>query len=67
MIYLKKQDISQLKLNQMIQKNIETISAKGITADMINKYSFLIEEKYFSSNGLQNYLLFQPFTCHFFN
>ena len=51
----------------MIQKNIETISAKVITADMINKYSFLIEEKYFSSNGLQNYLLFQPFTSHFFN
>ena len=31
----------------MIQKNIETISAKGITADMINKYSFLIEESIF--------------------
>ena len=27
---------------------------------MINKYSIINEAKYFSSNGLQNYLVFQP-------
>ena len=34
------------------------ISTKGLTADLINKYSILNGAKYFSLNGLQNYLVF---------
>ena len=33
------------------------ISTKGLTADLINKYS-INAVKYFYSNGLQNYLVF---------
>ena len=32
---------------------------------MINKYSIPNGAKYFSSDGLQNYLLFQPFINYF--
>ena len=37
-------------------KNI--ISTKGLTADLVNKYSILNEAIYFSLNELQNYLVF---------
>ena len=32
---------------------------------MMNKYGILNGAKYFSSNGLQNYLVFQLFISHF--
>ena len=32
---------------------------------MINNYSIFNGEKYFFSNGLQNYLVFQLFISHF--
>ena len=41
----------------MIKKK-EIIPPKGLTADLINKYSILNGTKYFSPNGLQNYLVF---------
>ena len=42
----------------MIQKKVKIISAKGLTADMINEYSILNCVKYFSSDGLQNHLVY---------
>ena len=38
------------------------ISAKRLTADGINKYSILNGAKYFSLNGLQNYLVFHYYS-----
>ena len=46
------------------KKNVKIISTKGLTADMINKYSILNGAKYFSLNELQNYLVFQIFISH---
>ena len=37
---------------------MKVISTKGLTADLINEYSILNEAKYFSSNGLQKYIVF---------
>ena len=41
-----------------LAKKIKLISIKGLTEDSINKYSILHGAKYFSSDGLQNYLVF---------
>ena len=41
----------------MIKKK-EIIPPKGLTADLINKYSIFNGTKYFSTSGLQNYLVF---------
>ena len=41
-----------------LSKNVKIISTKGLTKDLINKYSILNGGKYFSSDGLQNYLVF---------
>ena len=44
----------------MIQKKkVKMILRKGLTADLINKYSILNGAKCFSLNGLQNYLINQ--------
>ena len=45
------------KLNDL-EKKVEVISTKGLTADLINKHSILNVGKYFFSDGLQNYLAF---------
>ena len=42
------------------EKKVKIISKKGLTADLINKYSILNGAKSFSSDGLQNYLVFIP-------
>ena len=44
----------------MIKKKVKMISIKGLTAYMINKCSIHDGAKHFSSNGLQNYLVFLP-------
>ena len=41
-----------------LEKEVRTISAKGLTADLINKCSILNGEKPFSSNELQDHLVF---------
>ena len=41
-----------------LPKKIKLISINRLTEDLINKYSILHGAKYFSSDGLQNYLVF---------
>ena len=41
-----------------LAKKVKLISTKGLTEDLTNKYSIVNGVKYFSSNGLQNYLVF---------
>ena len=41
-------------------KKVKAISAKGLTKDLINKYSILNGAKYFSLGTFQNYLVFIP-------
>ena len=47
-----------------LEEKVKIISTKGLTADMINKYSILSQAKYFSPNVLQNYLVFLPIDLH---
>ena len=42
------------------QKKFKAISRKGLTNDLMNKFSILNEAKYFSSGIFQNYLVFIP-------
>ena len=42
------------------QKKVEAMSTKGLTKDLINKLSILHGAKHFSSEILQNYLVFIP-------
>ena len=41
-------------------KKIKVISIKGLTKDLIDKFSILNEVKYFSLGMFQNYLVFIP-------
>ena len=62
-----KNDVAKLKnvtsnkneLN-VLSKKLKAISTKGLTKDLINKFSILNEAKYFSSGIFQNYLVFIP-------
>ena len=47
------------KLNEL-SKKVKAISAKGLTKDLINKFSIFNGAKYFSSRIFQNYLVFIP-------
>ena len=51
-----KQDINK-KLEDLAKK-VKLISRKGLTENLINKYSILNGAKYFSSDRFQNYLAF---------
>ena len=42
------------------QKKFKAISRKGLTNDLMNKFSILNGAKYFSSGMFQNYLVFIP-------
>ena len=42
------------------QKKVKAISSKGLTKDLMNKFSILNGAKYFSSGIFQNYLVFTP-------
>ena len=42
------------------QKKLKAISTKGLTKDLINKFSILNEAKSFSSGIFQNYLVIIP-------
>ena len=52
--FVKKTDLNELP------KRIKTISTKGLTKDLINKFINLNRAKYFSSFISQNYLVFIP-------
>ena len=47
------------ELNEL-PKKVKAISTKGLTKDLINKFSILNGAKYFSSGIFQNYLVFIP-------
>ena len=47
------------ELNKL-SKNVKAISTKGLTKDLINKFSIFIGTKEFSSEIFQNYLVFIP-------
>ena len=49
------------KLNEL-SEGFERISTKGLIESLIYKYRILNREKYFSENGLENYLVFQSFS-----
>ena len=42
------------------QKKLNYYQQKGLTNDLINRYSILNSEKYFIEDGSQNFLIFQP-------
>ena len=45
-----------------LSKKVKITSTKGLRKDLINKYSIFNGAKKFSSDGLQNYLVFIPAT-----
>ena len=45
------------ELNEL-SKKVKTVSTKGLTKDLINKFSILNGAKYFSLGLFQNYLVF---------
>ena len=47
------------ELNEL-SKKVKAISTKGLTKDLINKFSILNGAKYFSLGIFQNYLVFIP-------
>ena len=47
---VKKTDLNKNELNEL-SKNVKAISAKGLTKDLINKFSILNGAKYFSSGN----------------
>ena len=47
------------ELNEL-SKKVKAISTKGLTKDLINKFSIFNGTKYFSSGIFQNYLVFIP-------
>ena len=55
--FVKKADLNENELNEL-SKKVKYISAKGLTKDLINKFSILNRAKYFSSRMFQNYLVF---------
>ena len=50
--------LQQITMNY--QKKFKAISRKGLTNDLMNKFSILNGAKYFSSGMFQNYLVFIP-------
>ena len=47
------------ELNELLEK-VKARSTKGLTKDLIDKFSILNGAKYFSSGIFQNYLVFIP-------
>ena len=56
---LKTVTLNKNELNEL-SKKIKSISTKGLTKDLINKFSILNGAKYFSLGIFQNYLVFTP-------
>ena len=51
--------LHQIKMNEL-SKKVKTISTKGLTKDLIDKFSILNEAKKFSLGIFFSYLLFIP-------
>ena len=51
--------LHQIKMNEL-SKKVKTISTKGLTKDLIDKFSILNEAKKFSLGIFLSYLLFIP-------
>ena len=58
-LFIKDVTSNKNELNKLL-KQVKAIPTKGLTKDLIEKFSILIGAKYFSSGILQNYLLFIP-------
>ena len=52
------------ELNEL-SKNVETISTKGLTKDLINGFKILNGTRYFSSGTLQNHLIYFSYKKYF--
>ena len=53
--------LHQIKIISMIyQKNFKAVTTKGLTKDLIDKFSILNGAKYFSLGVFQNYLVLTP-------
>ena len=50
-------DLNKKELNEL-SKKVKALSTKGLTKDLINKFSIISGAKYFSSGKFQNYLVF---------
>ena len=50
-------DLNKNELNEL-SKKVKAISTKGLTKDLINKFSIISGAKYFSSGKFQNHLVF---------
>ena len=57
--FVKKTDLNKSELNEL-SKKAKAISTKGLTKDLIYKFSILNRAKYFSLGIFQNYLVFMP-------
>ena len=53
--FVKKMKNHKNELNEL-SKKVKAVPTKGLTKDLINKFSLLNEAKYFSSGIFQNYL-----------
>ena len=57
--FIKKTDLNKNELNEL-SKKVKAISTKGLTKDLINKFSILNGANYFALGIFQNYLVFIP-------
>ena len=55
--FVRKTDLNKIELNEL-SKKVKAVSTKGLTEDLINKFSILNGAKHFSSGIFQNYLVF---------
>ena len=58
-IFVKKIDLNKNELNEL-SKKVKAISTKGLTKDLINKFSNLNKVKFFSSGIFQNQSVYIP-------
>ena len=58
---LKNVTLIKNELNELSRK-VKATSTKGLTKDLISKFSILNGAKYFSSGIFQNYIVFIPAT-----
>ena len=58
----KLKDVTSKKKKELneLSKNVKTISVKGLTKNMINKFGILMTQNIFLSEAFQNYLVFIP-------
>ena len=57
--FVKKTDLNKNRLNEL-SKKVKAISTKGLTKDLMNKFSILNETNNFTLGIFQYYLVFIP-------